>query len=95
MWLERFVIIVPTLTRQRMPVEGAFYIPNLGGMVDPGRLHLFIHAPLYPLHKSLSNRSYLGNQRRQGESRDRKLGKGSDPTFRSHERPKLMKKKIR
>ena len=28
MWLERFVIIVPTLTRQRMPVEGAFYIPT-------------------------------------------------------------------
>ena len=28
MWLERFVIIVPTLTHQRMPVEGAFYIPT-------------------------------------------------------------------
>jgi molybdopterin-containing oxidoreductase family membrane subunit len=28
MWLERFVIIVPTLTKQRMPVEGAFYIPT-------------------------------------------------------------------
>jgi len=28
MWLERFVIIVPTLTNQRMPVEGAFYIPT-------------------------------------------------------------------
>jgi molybdopterin-containing oxidoreductase family membrane subunit len=28
MWLERFVIIVPTLTRQRMPVDGAYYIPT-------------------------------------------------------------------
>ena len=28
MWLERFVIIVPTLTKQRMAVEGAFYIPT-------------------------------------------------------------------
>jgi len=28
MWLERFVIIVPTLTRQRLPVEQAFYIPT-------------------------------------------------------------------
>ncbi len=28
MWLERFVIIVPTLTRQRLPIEQAFYIPT-------------------------------------------------------------------
>jgi len=28
MWLERFVIIVPTLTQQRMPVEQAIYIPT-------------------------------------------------------------------
>lgn len=28
MWLERFVIIVPTLTKQRIPLEGAFYIPT-------------------------------------------------------------------
>jgi Ni/Fe-hydrogenase subunit HybB-like protein len=28
MWLERFVIIVPTLTRQRMPIQGAYYIPT-------------------------------------------------------------------
>jgi len=28
MWLERFVIIVPTLTRQRMPAAGAFYVPT-------------------------------------------------------------------
>jgi molybdopterin-containing oxidoreductase family membrane subunit len=28
MWLERFVIIVPTLTRQRLPVAQAFYIPT-------------------------------------------------------------------
>ena len=28
MWLERFVIIVPTLTKQRMPVEQAIYIPT-------------------------------------------------------------------
>jgi molybdopterin-containing oxidoreductase family membrane subunit len=28
MWLERFVIIVPTLTKQRVPIEGAIYIPT-------------------------------------------------------------------
>lgn len=28
MWLERFVIIVPTLTRQRIPIENAIYIPT-------------------------------------------------------------------
>jgi molybdopterin-containing oxidoreductase family membrane subunit len=28
MWLERFVIIVPTLTRQRLPVEQAIYVPT-------------------------------------------------------------------
>jgi molybdopterin-containing oxidoreductase family membrane subunit len=28
MWLERFVIIVPTLTRQRLPVEHAIYVPT-------------------------------------------------------------------
>jgi len=28
MWLERFVIIVPTLTRQRLAVDQAFYIPT-------------------------------------------------------------------
>ena len=44
-------------------------------MVHPGGLYLFIYAPLYPLYKSLSNRSYLGNKRRQGESRDPSWGK--------------------
>jgi len=28
MWLERFVIIVPTLTNQRLPIAGAIYIPT-------------------------------------------------------------------
>jgi molybdopterin-containing oxidoreductase family membrane subunit len=28
MWLERFVIIVPTLTQQRLPIERAIYIPS-------------------------------------------------------------------
>jgi Ni/Fe-hydrogenase subunit HybB-like protein len=43
MWLERFVIIVPTLTRQRMPVEGAFYIPSwVEWSIFAGCVSLFI-----------------------------------------------------
>jgi len=43
MWLERFVIIVPTLTKQRMPVEGAFYIPTwVEWSILAGCISLFI-----------------------------------------------------
>jgi Ni/Fe-hydrogenase subunit HybB-like protein len=43
MWLERFVIIVPTLTRQRMPIQGAFYIPTwVEWSILAGCISLFI-----------------------------------------------------
>ncbi len=43
MWLERFVIIVPTLTRQRMPVHQAFYIPTwVEWSILAGCISLFI-----------------------------------------------------
>jgi len=43
MWLERFVIIVPTLTKQRMPVEGDFYIPTwVDWSILAGCISLFI-----------------------------------------------------
>jgi molybdopterin-containing oxidoreductase family membrane subunit len=43
MWLERFVIIVPTLTKQRLPVEGAYYIPTwVEWSILAGCISLFI-----------------------------------------------------
>lgn len=43
MWLERFVIIVPTLTQQRMPVEQAIYRPTwVEGSILVGCISLFI-----------------------------------------------------
>jgi molybdopterin-containing oxidoreductase family membrane subunit len=55
MWLERFVIIVPTLTRQRMPVEGAFYIPTwvewsiLAGCISLFILLYTLFTKLFPI----------------------------------------------
>jgi molybdopterin-containing oxidoreductase family membrane subunit len=55
MWLERFVIIVPTLTRQRMPVEGAFYIPTwvewsiLAGCISLFTLLYVLFTKVFPI----------------------------------------------
>jgi molybdopterin-containing oxidoreductase family membrane subunit len=55
MWLERFVIIVPTLTRQRMPVEGAFYIPTwvewsiLAGCISLFMLLYTLFTKVFPI----------------------------------------------
>ncbi|MGZ3524054.1 MAG: NrfD/PsrC family molybdoenzyme membrane anchor subunit [Thermodesulfobacteriota bacterium] len=55
MWLERFVIIVPTLTRQRMPVEGAFYIPTwvewsiLAGCISLFALLYTLFTKVFPI----------------------------------------------
>ncbi len=55
MWLERFVIIVPTLTRQRMPVEGAFYIPTwvewsiLAGCISLFMLLYTLFTKIFPI----------------------------------------------
>ena len=55
MWLERFVIIVPTLTKQRMPVEGAFYIPTwvewsiLAGCVSLFMLLYTLFTKVFPI----------------------------------------------
>ena len=63
MWLERFVIIVPTLTRQRMPAEGAFYVPTWVEWSILGRLHLSLHAPLCPVYKGLPYCPGMGGER--------------------------------
>ena len=55
MWLERFVIIVPTLTRQRMPVEGVFYIPTwvewsiLAGCISLFMLLYTLFTKVFPI----------------------------------------------
>ena len=55
MWLERFVIIVPTLTRQRMPVAGAFYIPTwvewsiLAGCISLFMLLYALFTKVFPI----------------------------------------------
>jgi len=55
MWLERFVIIVPTLTRQRMPVQGAFYIPTwvewsiLAGCISLFTLLYVLFTKVFPI----------------------------------------------
>ena len=55
MWLERFVIIVPTLTKQRMPVEGAFYIPTwvewsiLAGCISLFMLLYTLFTKVFPI----------------------------------------------
>jgi molybdopterin-containing oxidoreductase family membrane subunit len=55
MWLERFVIIVPTLTRQRMPIEGAFYIPTwvewsiLAGCISLFMLFYTLFTKVFPI----------------------------------------------
>jgi molybdopterin-containing oxidoreductase family membrane subunit len=55
MWLERFVIIVPTLTRQRMPIEGAFYIPTwvewsiLAGCISLFMLLYTLFTKVFPI----------------------------------------------
>jgi Ni/Fe-hydrogenase subunit HybB-like protein len=55
MWLERFVIIVPTLTRQRMPVEGAFYVPTwvewsiLAGCISLFMLLYALFTKVFPI----------------------------------------------
>jgi len=55
MWLERFVIIVPTLTRQRLPVEQAFYIPTwvewsiLAGCISLFMLLYTLFTKVFPI----------------------------------------------
>jgi molybdopterin-containing oxidoreductase family membrane subunit len=55
MWLERFVIIVPTLTRQRLPIEGAIYIPTwvewsiLAGCISFFLLLYLLFIKLFPI----------------------------------------------
>jgi len=55
MWLERFVIIVPTLTKQRMPVEGAYYIPTwvewsiLAGCISLFALLYALFTKVFPI----------------------------------------------
>ena len=55
MWLERFVIIVPTLTKQRMPVEGAYYIPTwvewsiLAGCISLFTLLYALFTKVFPI----------------------------------------------
>ncbi len=38
-----------------------FLYSHMGGMVNSGRLHLLVHAPLRSFHKSLPHRSRLGD----------------------------------
>jgi molybdopterin-containing oxidoreductase family membrane subunit len=55
MWLERFVIIVPTLTRQRLPVEEAIYVPTwvewsiLGGCISLFMLLYTLFTKVFPI----------------------------------------------
>ena len=55
MWLERFIIIVPTLTRQRLPVEQAFYIPTwvewsiLAGCISLFMLLYTLFTKVFPI----------------------------------------------
>ena len=55
MWLERFVIIVPTLTRQRMPIKGAYYIPTwvewsiLAGCISLFMLLYVLFTKVFPI----------------------------------------------
>jgi molybdopterin-containing oxidoreductase family membrane subunit len=55
MWLERFVIIVPTLTRQRLPTEWATYIPTwvewsiLAGCISFFLLLYLFFVKLFPI----------------------------------------------
>jgi molybdopterin-containing oxidoreductase family membrane subunit len=55
MWLERFVIIVPTLTRQRMPIKEAYYIPTwvewsiLAGCISLFMLLYVLFTKVFPI----------------------------------------------
>ena len=55
MWLERFVIIVPTLTKQRMSVEQAFYMPTwvewsiLAGCISLFMLLYALFTKVFPI----------------------------------------------
>jgi molybdopterin-containing oxidoreductase family membrane subunit len=55
MWLERFVIIVPTLTKQRMSVDQAFYMPTwvewsiLAGCISLFMLLYALFTKVFPI----------------------------------------------
>jgi hypothetical protein len=83
--LDRLRNVAGTVCHHRSHVDqtenahrGSLLHSNLGRVVHLRRLCLSLHAPLYPLHKGLSNRSCMGGQRRQGESRCRCGGQGHE-----------------
>ena len=67
MWLERFVIVVPTLTNPRLPNEAVDLFAHMGGVVYFGWLHFLFYPSLYDFHQNLSHRLYLGGEGRKGE----------------------------
>jgi len=79
MWLERFVIVVPTLTNPRVPNEIVIYTPTwVEWSVFAGCISFFIL--LYMVFtKNLSHRLHLGGKEREGKSRWPRFKSGSKP----------------
>ena len=70
MWLERFLIIIPTLTQPRLPYERGSYMPSWVEWSMMAGLSCRVHFGYRPLLKVLSSDLHLGN----GEGRKRKGG---------------------
>ena len=60
MWLERFTIVVPSLSNPRAPIHGFCLLAELGRVVADGRLFCGVHAALYGIHEALPDRLDLG-----------------------------------
>ena len=70
MWLERFLIIIPTLTQPRLPYGARILYAFMGGVVHDGRSLCRVHFGYRPLLKVLSSDLHLGN----GEGGQRDCG---------------------
>jgi len=85
MWLERFVIIVPSLTRQRLPVEQAFYIPTW--VCGPSWRAVFPYSCSFILFLQKFFPLFLsGRLEKAGRRRSKQFRRELSPTFQRKKR---------
>ena len=68
MWLERFIIVVPTLSNPRLPFAEGHLLADLGGMGGDGGELRAVRPLLPPLHQALPRSSLSGRSERGGRS---------------------------
>ena len=72
MWLERYLIIIPSFSEPRLPYLRGRLHAVVGGMVPHGRPLCRFHPCLSPLFKVLSCDLHLGNRKR-SQREERKI----------------------